>query len=210
VLTLLKICGITRAQDLDTCEQLGVHAVGFNFWRRSPRCVSMEAAVAMSGLGARHGALRVGVFVDPSEDEIREATSRLHLDAIQLHGDAPIERYAGLGLPLVWVIRGTPELTNLAVPQPAPRWILLDARVAGYGGAGVTTDWEWAARAVEHFAPLPVWLAGGLSPENAGAAIECVAPAGIDVASGAEGDVLGVKVVDKIAALVAACSKERA
>jgi phosphoribosylanthranilate isomerase len=105
------------------------------------------------------------------------------------------------------VVRGTPALERLRVPSPGPRWVLLDAAVAGYGGAGQPTDWGWAAEAVAALAPLPVWLAGGISPDNAAQAIAAVRPAGVDVASGAElpGASHGHKQRSSIAALLAIC-----
>jgi len=151
---------------------------------------------------------RVGVFVDPPLRFVQEACARLELDAVQWHGDAPVEPLMRSGLPWVWVVRGTPSLADLRVGSPAPRWILLDAAVRGYGGAGARTDWDWAAKAVRHLAPHDVWLAGGIDPDNARSAIAQVGPAGLDVASGAEspGDSPGFKDPGKIAALAAICN----
>ncbi|MEZ4454544.1 MAG: hypothetical protein R3B09_34145 [Nannocystaceae bacterium] len=142
-------------------------------------------------------------------DALLEAHARLGLDLVQLHGDAPIARYAALGIPYVWVIRGTPDLDALPLVDPAPTRILLDAAVPGFGGVGVRTDWAWARAAVRRLAPAPVWLAGGITPENAAAAIAEVDPAGLDVASGSEraGATRGEKDREKIAALIAACRR---
>jgi len=205
----LKICGLVRREDLETCHDLAVDAIGINLWRGSPRGVPLEEAASLVDGLRPGGPLRVGVMVDPSPGELQIARARLGLDLVQLHGDAPIERYAALGVPYIWVIRGTPELDTLEIPSPAPAWVLLDTRVAGYGGKGVRHDWAWAAKAVRALAPLPVWLAGGIDPDNIAAAIDEVAPAGIDVASGAElpGAVrLGTKDRDRIAALRSVCA----
>lgn len=205
----LKICGIVRREDVETCHDLGVEAIGINLWRGSPRGLPLDEAAALVDGVRPGGPLRVGVLVDPSRDELLIARARLGLDLVQLHGDAPISRYAGLGVPYIWVIRGTPELATLAIPSPAPAWVLLDTRVLGYGGKGVQHDWAWAKQAVAHFAPLPVWLAGGIGPDNVRAAIDAVGPAGIDVASGAEPSGvarLGTKDRDRIAALRSACA----
>ena len=93
------------------------------------------------------------------------------------------------------------------MPAPAPAWALLDALVEGYGGEGRRTDWGWAARAVEALAPLPVWLAGGIDPGNAEAALTSVRPAGLDVATGAErpGGARGTKDATRVAHLAAIC-----
>lgn len=208
----LKICGVTRAQDLRACVELGVEAVGFNLWPGSKRWVDLAQAVALLAAvpEARSAALlRVGVFVELERKTIAAAIGALQLDLIQPHGDGPpepaAELAAGLGLGWIWVIRGTPALAGLRVPEPRPAWILLDAAVPGYGGAGQQTDWAWAAAAVRALAPTPVWLAGGIHPGNVEAALREVGPAGIDVASGAErpGAARGEKQREAIAALVA-------
>ncbi len=196
----LKVCGITRREDLEICDALGVDAVGINFWSRSKRAVSVAHAAAL--LERTTGAQRVGVFVDHTPSDVLEIATSLKLDAIQPHGDGAAEPFAALGLPWVWVIRGTPDLATLTVPRPAPAWILLDAAVAGYGGAGAKTDWAWAAVAVQTLAPHPVWLAGGITPENAAQALAQVHPVGLDVASGSE--VLGAKRGEKDPARVRA------
>jgi phosphoribosylanthranilate isomerase len=214
----LKICGLTRGEDLRACVELGVDAIGLNLWPGSRRFVELDAAAELVAGVSRpsHGPARVGVFVDAGLAELERAVDRLGLDLLQPHGDAPVEPYAELaarrGLGWIWVVRGTPALDALRVPEPAPRWVLLDAAVPGFGGAGRRTDWAWAAEAVAALAPLPVWLAGGIDPQNAAAAIEQVRPAGLDVASGAEapGEPRGHKRREAIAALVAACRRARA
>jgi phosphoribosylanthranilate isomerase len=180
----LKVCGITRRSDLLDCDALGVDAVGINLWPGSKRGVSPEEAAAL--LRGTTGGKRVGVFVERTPSEVAAIAKALKLDAIQPHGDASPEPYAALGIPWVWVVRGTPPLETLRVPEPLPCWVLLDAAVPGYGGAGARTDWGWAARAVQALRPLPVWLAGGITVDNIEDALVQVAPAGIDVASGSE------------------------
>ncbi len=209
----LKVCGLTRPEDYATCVALGVDAIGLNLWARSRRGLTLEAARAVVAPGGQggHRPVRVGVFVDADAGFMREAFHALSLDLVQPHDDGDPLVYALLGLPWVWVIRGTPELDSLRVPEPAPAWVLLDALVPGFGGAGRRTDWTWAARAVERLSPLPVWLAGGIRPENAAEAIDAVCPAGLDVASGAElrGATHGEKDPSRIRALLRACRGER-
>jgi phosphoribosylanthranilate isomerase len=215
----LKICGLTRAADLRDCVELGVDAIGLNLWPGSKRFVDPVAAAELlaavdPSIEARPPA-RVGVFVDAPVADIERAIASLDLDLLQPHGDAPVEPYAELAaryeIGWIWVVRGTPALDRLKLPQPAPRWVLLDAAVPGFGGAGRPTDWGWAAEAVAALAPLPVWLAGGISPANASAAIAAVRPAGLDVASGAElpGAVHGHKQRDAIVALLEICRAVR-
>ncbi len=199
----LKVCGITRRADLEVCTSLGVDAVGINLWSGSKRGLTLDAAAALLE-GAGRGVLRIGVSVDHAPGALDAAARRLHLDAIQPHGDADPRLFAALGRPWVWVVRGTPQLSSLRVPTPEPMWVLLDAAVAGYGGAGAQTDWAWAAEAVRALAPLPVWLAGGITVDNAAAALRQVRPAGLDVASGSEspGADRGQKDAARIAALL--------
>jgi phosphoribosylanthranilate isomerase len=203
----LKICGLTRPEDLDACERLGVDAIGLNFWSGSKRALSLADARALLS-GRTRSCLRVGVFVDASPDDVARTFEALDLDVVQLHGDAPIDPFAALGLPYVQVVRGTPDLATLALPSPPPRWVLLDALVPGFGGTGTRTDWTWAAAAVRHLSPTPVWLAGGIDPDNAAQAIAAVSPAGLDVASGAEPPdaAHGEKDAVRIAALLQICA----
>lgn len=205
--TGLKICGVTRAEDLAVCRELGVDAVGINLWAGSRRGLTLQQAEAMVAGEPAGGPERVGVFVQASADEVREAVQRLRLDAIQLHWEVDPGPYAAIGAPWVWVVRGTPEVETLRMPEARPVRVLLDAQVRGFGGAGVVTDWDWAARVVHRLAPLRVWLAGGIGPTNVADAIERVNPAGVDVATGAEnnGSTRGEKDPQKISELLRAC-----
>ena len=202
----LKICGVTRPEDLAACIELGVDAIGINLWSGSRRGLSIEAAKRLlREAPATGGPERVGVFVNPTDEEVLRAHAELGLDLVQIISDAPVVTPS---LPSMFVIRGTPALADLAMPTPAPTRFLLDAAVPGYGGAGQTTDWSWARAAVQRLSPVaPVWLAGGITPDNAGAAVLAVAPAGLDVASGAEMPDArrGEKDRTRIAALLAAC-----
>jgi len=202
----LKICGVTRAVDLAACVELGVDSVGINLWSGSRRGLSLADAAALlrAVMPARGGPERVGVFVNPEPDELRRAREILELDLVQVIRDDP--HAPPLTMPHTWVIRGAPPLDSLVLPAPAPARVLLDAAAPGYGGAGLTTDWGWARAAVQRLA-APVWLAGGITPANAAAALAAVAPQGLDVASGAElaGARRGEKDREKIVALLAAC-----
>ena len=182
-MTALKICGVTTTADAASCRALGVDAIGINFWAGSRRAVPPSRATAIADAG-RGGPAIVGVFVDEDPRFVAQVARRARLDAIQPHGEGSPARYAALGIPWVWVIR-SPQ-APLEIPTPAPQWVLLDAPTPGLGGQGVLADWTWAARVVRELAPVPVWLAGGLRPDNAREAIATVRPAGLDIASGAE------------------------
>lgn len=203
----LKICGVTRPEDVAACVELGVDAIGINLWAGSRRGLTLaEATALVRELPARGGPERVGVFVNPEPDDVLRAHAALGLDLVQIVSDDPHAAALRLALPQLWVVRGTPA--QIELPTPAPARVLLDAAVPGYGGAGQTTDWDWARGAVRRMsASVPVWLAGGITPENAAAALAAVGPAGLDVASGAElaGARRGEKDRARVAALLAAC-----
>lgn len=202
----LKICGVTRPEDVAACVELGVDAIGINLWAGSRRGLTLGAAEALVRELPRGAIERVGVFVEPTVDEVRRAYELLGLDLVQIVSDDPDAPALRLALPQLWVVRGTPA--HIELPTPTPARLLLDAAVPGYGGAGQTTDWGWARETVERWsARVPVWLAGGITPDNAAAALATVGPAGLDVASGAElaGARRGEKDRARIAALLAAC-----
>jgi len=206
----LKICGVTDPDDARLCAQPGVSAIGINFWSGSKRVVDPVQGRAIAQ--AAPSLLRVGVFVDEAPAVVAEIATQVGLDAIQPHGDADPRPYAALGFPWIWVIRTPIDPNALVVPEPVPQWVLVDAPTPHFGGQGVVADWGWAARVVAALAPLPVWLAGGLSPDNAAASIEAVGPAGLDVASGAELATTSPprKDPDAVAALAAICLRLKA
>ncbi|MCA9718236.1 MAG: phosphoribosylanthranilate isomerase [Myxococcales bacterium] len=205
----LKICGVCTAVDYALCTRLGVDSIGLNLWPGSKRFLADADAAALPP--ASRDVERVGVFVDAAPEHIIARARALSLDLIQPHGDRPAFAYARLGIPYTWVIRGTPELDALeAAPAQRPTRILLDAAVDGFGGAGRRTDWAWARRARDRLSAIaPVWLAGGLNPENAAEAIATVGPAGIDVATGAERDGArrGEKDPARVSALLELCRR---
>jgi phosphoribosylanthranilate isomerase len=209
----LKVCGVTRVEDLRDCIAMGVDAVGFNLWPGSRRFVDPVRTRELIDAVEWGATKKVGVFVDASVREVEAAIATLGLDLVQLHGDLPVEPFAALAerwkVGWIRVIRGTPTLDRLESSEPAPAWVLLDAEVEGYGGAGRTTDWDWAAQAVRSLHPLPVWLAGGIDPSNAAEALARVQPAGLDVASGVETGP-GIKSREAIARLRAICNNGRA
>ena len=201
----LKICGVTRPEDLAACAELGVDAVGINLWSGSRRGLTLAQARQLLRDVPHPGLELVGVFVNPAADEVQRAYETLGLDLVQVIRDAP---GTSESQPYMLVIRGTLAPGELAIPTPTPARFLLDAAAPGYGGAGLVTDWSWARNAVRGLsATAPVWLAGGITPDNAAAARLAVEPAGLDVASGAElpGALRGEKDRARIAALLAAC-----
>lgn len=196
---LIKICGITRVDDALAAVRLGADWIGFNFWPRSRRYVAPRAAAEIVA-ALPPSILPVGVFVDPSAAELAEVVRVSGVRAVQLHGDEPPEFCAASPVPVVKGIRvrDSHSLAQLATYEVAG--FLLDSATPGYGGSGTPFDWALAAEAA---AAVPVWLAGGLTPENVGEAVQRVRPHGVDVASGVE-SAPGVKDLAKMEAFIRA------
>ena len=205
-----KICGITRRQDFDFAIAAGASAIGLNFYPRSKRYVKAEAAASVIESG-RTSAAVVGVFVNAEIEAIVEAARLCSLDAVQLHGDEPVERVAEIrgrcDAKIIRAIRCETGAEKLAIAQQQiQQWeaagidaVLLDAHAPGeFGGTGATLDWDAVSKL--KFS-VPWLLAGGLDPENVAAAIAAAKPDGVDVASGVEA-MPGVKNESKVASFI--------
>jgi len=178
----VKICGITNRDDALVAIDAGADALGFNLFPGSKRRVRIEeVAPWLPALGP--DVVRVAVMVNPAAEEI--AAARPLFDVLQLHGQETPEVCAEAAIAgLVW--KAFPLADGLdATPYPADA-ILIDSSVPGaFGGTGALIDLDRAALFVR--ASLrPVWLSGGLSPDNVFAAVAKVRPHGVDVASGVE------------------------
>lgn len=191
----IKICGITNVTDALAAAAAGADAVGLNFYAGSPRCVAPDAAKEIAAT-LPDGVARVGVFVNADVQAIIEICDRLALTYVQLHGDEPAELVAQLAPRAVikaFRLRDTDRtpinafLAECKKIDAMPTGLLLDAHVSGhYGGTGATADWLGARAVTEWLAPLPVLLAGGLTPDNVAAAVAAARPWGVDTASGVE------------------------
>ncbi|BDG03957.1 phosphoribosylanthranilate isomerase [Anaeromyxobacter oryzae] len=190
---LIKICGFTRLEDALDAVALGADALGFNFWPRSKRYIAPVAARAIIDR-LPPGTRTFGVFVNPTREELLAAIAASGVGTVQLHGDEPPALCQGLPVPVVKAIRVRDAHSLAALASYEVSGFLLDSSTAGYGGSGAAFDWSLAAEAA---ADLPVWLAGGLTPENVADAIQLVRPLGVDVASGVESSP-GVKDYDKM------------
>ena len=170
---MVKICGITNLEDAMASVESGASALGFNFYPKSPRYITPEAAAEItSKLPA--GVIKVGVFVNAQTEE----TARIAgLDVVQLHGDeSPQQIPAGLR---TWkAFRVTPEFDLSMLDEWPLEAFLLDAPTAAYGGSGETFDWRRA-----HSTKHKIILAGGLDAANVGAAIAQAQPYGVDSCS---------------------------
>jgi len=179
---LVKICGITRVEDALLAARVGADALGFNFWPRSRRYLSHRAAATIVR-ALPPETLPVGVFVDPTRDEVLRAVEVTGIRAVQLHGDEAPAFCAALPVPVVKGIRVKDSHSLAALAAYEVSGFLLDSATPGYGGSGTAFDWSiWTEAA----AVVPIWLAGGLTPENVAEAVRLVRPHGVDVASGVE------------------------
>jgi len=204
----LKICGVTTRGDAQRLVDLGVEALGANFWPQSKRYLSPADASFLKDLAGK--ILRVGVFVnEPAELPIRLFNDGL-IDVVQLHGDekpADAAPYVAAGIPFIKAI-GVKTLSDLSLAaQFGAAAILLDAHAPGvYGGTGEAFDWNVANDFKKQHPALPIILAGGILPGNAALAAATVAPAALDVASGAELSP-GVKDFAKVSQLLSALQR---
>jgi len=198
--TRIKICGITREQDLDAAAAAGADALGFVFYPPSPRYVAPERAAALVRRVPPF-VTRVGLFVNADVAAVTATLAAVPLDILQFHGDETAEYCERFGKPYLKVARMRPglDLLEYARTYPSAAGLLLDAYVEAYGGAGQTFDWSLIPRSL----PLPVVLSGGLTTENVASAVRGVRPWAVDVSSGVEA-AKGIKDADKIAAFVAA------
>ncbi len=183
-MTEIKVCGLTRPEDVALACALGADYVGFNFASVSPRRVSLETARALSR-AASPGAARVGVFVHETREEILAAVEAADLDLVQIHRPLVLEDLDRMPLPVIAVERVSARGVESAPPAMLARCrsVLLDTAGGRSGGTGIAFDWSLLAGRTW---PVPVILAGGLRAENVAEAIARVHPAAVDVASGVE------------------------
>jgi phosphoribosylanthranilate isomerase len=200
----VKICGITRHEDAELAASLSAWAIGFNFWPGSKRRCDPAVAAGIAR-ALRRRIEPVGVFVNPTLDEVARHVEGVGLTHVKLHGDegpafctAVAER---TGARVIKALR----IASGADIRDAQRFHtdfhLLDAAAgSAYGGTGRT--WDWGLVAQRH-SPIPAILSGGLTPENVAEGIAAVRPWGVDVASGVE-SAPGIKDPAKVEAFIAA------
>jgi phosphoribosylanthranilate isomerase len=197
----IKICGITSLSDARMAVEQGADALGFMFYRASKRFVEPAAARSIiERLPER--VVKVGVFVNAPESEVRNAIAASGIDTLQFHGEESPEFCDGFRPLRIWKafrMESPASLRPLRHYGGVDAW-LLDSHVAGFhGGTGHSFDWDLAIKAM--VGGRPVILAGGLNSENVAAAVARVQPFGIDVSSGVE-SAPGKKDFAKVAAFV--------
>jgi len=197
--TRIKICGLTREEDVRAAVSAGADAIGFVFYPPSPRFVSFERAAELARLIPPF-VTTVGLFVNAGRDYVENALEAVPLQVLQFHGDETEADCFGYGLPYIKAGRMRPglDLLKYAASFPSAQGLLLDAFVEGYGGGGETFDWSLIPSGL----PLPLILSGGLHAENVAEAVRCVQPWAVDVSSGVEA-AKGIKDADRITEFVA-------
>lgn len=205
--TRIKICGLTREQDVDAAVAAGADAIGFVLYGPSPRCVSPERARALAG--------RLPPFVTPVLLFVNEVASKIIATCeeipgalVQFHGEESAADCDRVGRPYIRAARipqGTAgfDLVEYAARYPHAQAILLDAHVEGYGGGGRTFDWSLLPPSVD----AHLVLSGGLNAANVSDGIAQLRPRcktlAVDVSSGVE-IAKGIKSAEKINRFVAA------
>jgi phosphoribosylanthranilate isomerase len=182
-MTRIKICGLTRPEDVGLCVELGAHYLGFNFSAKSPRRVNPADIPAL--LDAAGDSRKVGIFIDEGSVEVLEAIDALRLDLLQIHRDLQASDFE-FGRPVIAVSHvagGAARMPEQALLARCHAILFDTAHPDRPGGTGNAFDWSTlSGRNVS----APVGLAGGLHAGNVEAAIREVRPFMVDVASGVE------------------------
>ncbi len=180
----IKICGITNAADALAAVAAGADALGFMFYAASPRSVTVEAAVEIAAKVPPH-VLRVGVFVNPSDDLVSAAVLRCGLGLLQFHGEEEPGFCRQFGIMSMKAFRIKDADSLQIIPSYQTDAYLLDSYVAGRaGGTGEKFNWDLALEVKK--LKKPIFLAGGLTAENVAKAVRWVQPFAVDVSSGVE------------------------
>jgi phosphoribosylanthranilate isomerase len=185
----VKICGITRREDALAAIDSGADLLGFNTWRGTKRFIDLaENADWIATLPV----MKVALLINATTSELEHVVSLPWIDAIQLHGDedsAYCTAAAALGKPIIKALRATSSEALEGADRFSTEHILLDAHVPGaFGGTGSRVDGDLVRRFSRQFPKLTLWLAGGLKPENVGAAVAEYGPRVVDVSSGVESE----------------------
>ncbi len=209
--TRIKICGLTRAEDIDSAVSCGADALGFVFYPKSPRYVTpAQAGLLMSVVPPFVST--VALFVNPTLDEVKAVAAQAPFSQLQFHGDESSAQCSvmaqAVNRPFLRVFRVKPDTRAADLLEyehqyrsasPLFMGLLLDTYVDAYGGAGKAFDWSLIPK---ELAPRVV-LSGGLSVHSATDAVVRVRPYAVDISSGVEAG-KGIKDARKIADFIAA------
>lgn len=205
----VKICGLREAADVEAAVEAGARYVGFVFFAKSPRNLSVGEARDLAVL-VPPGVAKVALTVDATDAELDAITGAVPLDMLQLHGQESPARVSAIraryGLPVMKAIgiAGPDDVAKIPAYGKVADQLLVDAKAPKGavlpGGNGLAFDWRLVAR---KYWPCPWMLAGGLTPDNVGEAIRLTGARQVDVSSGVE-SAPGVKDADLIRAFIAA------
>ncbi|CAL61398.1 N-(5'-phosphoribosyl)anthranilate isomerase (PRAI) [Herminiimonas arsenicoxydans] len=209
--TRIKICGLTRAEDMQDALAAGADAIGFVFYARSPRYIAPDAAAQLIAQLPPFVSA-VGLFVNAGVEEVQAVVAQTSIALLQFHGDETVTECAAIAAavnrPFIRAIRVKPDTSAADLLKYESDYraasrlfagLLLDTYVDSYGGSGKVFDWSLIPA---NIAPRVV-LSGGLSAQNATDAVQRIRPYAVDVSSGVERD-KGIKDVAKINAFIAA------
>ena len=182
--TRVKICGVTNVADGLAAAEAGADMIGLNFYEKSPRYLTVAQAVEISR-ALPPFVMRVGVFVNPEEALVTRAIGECNLSLLQFHGDETSEFCTQFSLMSIKALRVRDAESLKALANFQTDAFLLDAHSkSGLGGTGEQFNWDQAVEAQKF--GKPIFLAGGLTPENVAEAVKKVQPFGVDVSSGVE------------------------
>ncbi len=187
--TRVKICGITRVADGLAAARAGADAIGLVFWPGTPRFVEVGQARA-SADALPPFVTRVGLFVDPTEAEVRAILDAVPLDVLQFHGAEAPALCRASGRPYLKAIhmKDGVDLVEFTTLYDDASGFIFDSYWPGDlpGGTGRAFEWSRLSPAVQSRLPAPAILSGGLDADNVVAAIRAVQPWAVDVSSGVE------------------------
>src|SRR5882724_6295096 len=179
----VKVCGLTHAGDVAAAIEAGADLLGFNFYPASPRYVAIDAVAPLIRMLPRR-VLAVGIFVDPTADDVCRAIDA-GVRLLQFHGDEPAEFCGGFAVPAMKAlrVRRLDEIAEAARAYPEEWWLLADtADERLHGGTGRAL----VAQPIAEGLARRLFLAGGLTPESVAGAVRALRPLGVDVCSGVE------------------------
>jgi phosphoribosylanthranilate isomerase len=202
--TKVKICGITNLADAQVAVEAGADALGFIFYAQSPRYISIKQATEISKQLPPF-IMKVGVFVNADEEFVLRAISAVGLTLLQFHGDEAPDFCRQFGMMSMKAFRIRDEESLKEIPKYQTEAYLLDAfSSTALGGTGKTFNWDLAIEAQKFW--KPIFISGGLTPENVADAIKKVKPFAVDVSSGVEISP-GKKDAKKVKAFIVAVRK---
>jgi phosphoribosylanthranilate isomerase len=205
---VVKICGLTRSEDVECCLQNGVDFLGFNFYPGSKRHISLDSACRLIAQTSSQSKA-VAVVVNPAPSLLEEILASQSFAMIQFHGNESDSFCARAGFPNWIKALPAPAGGEGSIGQFSTPYILLDSSDQGqFGGTGKTFPWSIAERLVRQFPAKRFFLAGGLHPENVASAVQRVQPFAVDVAGGVESSP-GIKDASKIQSFISRAKAAR-